>query len=52
MNEVQNKLELYNQTSIALSRSDPYCPKPIEKQSVCIDGDFMETLKELQGELG
>ena len=33
-----------------LSRSDPYCPKPIEKQSVCIDGDFMETLKELQGD--
>ena len=39
-------------TYACLSRSDPYCPKPIEKQSVCIDGDFMETLKELQGELG
>ena len=37
-------------TYACLSRSDPYCPKPIEKQSVCIDGDFMETLKELQGE--
>ena len=36
-------------TYACLSRSDPYCPKPIEKQSVCIDGDFMETLKELQG---
>ena len=37
-------------TYACLSRSDPYCPKPIEKQSVCIDGDFMETLKELQGD--
>ena len=37
-------------TYACLSRSDPYCPKPIEKQSVCIDGDFMETLKDLQGE--
>lgn len=37
-------------TYACLSRSDPYCPKPIEKQSVCIDGDFMETLKELQEE--
>lgn len=37
-------------TYACLGRSDPYCPKPIEKQSVCIDGDFMETLKELQGE--
>ena len=37
-------------TYACLSRSDPYCPKPIEKQSVCIDGDFMETLKELKGE--
>ena len=36
-------------TYACLSRSDPYCPKPIEKQSVCIDGDFMETLKELKG---
>ena len=37
-------------TYACLSRSDPYCPKPIEKQSVCIDGDFMETLRELQEE--
>ena len=37
-------------TYACLGRSDPYCPKPIEKQSVCIDGDFMETLRELQEE--
>ena len=34
-------------TYACLSRSDPYCPKPIGKQSVCIDGDFLATLQEL-----
>lgn len=34
-------------TYACLSRSDPYCPRPIEKQSVCIDGDFSAVIKEL-----
>lgn len=43
----QMTMENPGATYACLSRSDPYCPKPIEKQSVCIDGDFLVTLQEL-----
>jgi len=37
-----------NATYACLSRSDPYCPKPIEDRSLCISGDFCDTLRELE----